>query len=599
MCENFGLHFEDAKSGASDRPLADTRYSVKVGEGRIQLVCRHCGQTFLARSNRAIRAVVRCFHSQSLPFATCPDSSCASFDANVFENYAVRGKPQSRRSYHKVSDTGVTCSRCGSSVTLGETLGLRGELKEKRRRIETQLTAVLTNVRMRRTLWWYDVHPQSYKTGLLRMGAVLGSYHSWLNAKLLNRDAGVDFSKTARVYTDVMETRLRRQGPFHRSRPLKIIISVLAVNRTAFVLAAHPYFMPVKFGPPLEADFYDPTTGLPDENFKEEWQCIEHPAHVTFEGTPEKTVSRFPDVSRWGEGHYIQDSFAELAHLLVVRKMLQRFERICFYTDAARGLIQAAMVGLADDIRSRRVEVVLFQRSKKKGKTSFRARMDMGAIGSDKRRAALRAAWEGTEKRVQHHFEETFIGDSETIKNATRPKSAAKSFRVATKGGFAKSSEFAWLRFPAPLGKEREVRSLWLTRMPDKTFADAEEDLVYSTLQPVDSVMNAARDRVLSLRRPRRRAEPGVGYGKNYVDPLSVLSEISIYFLCRNYAVMSKDSRRDKVIPARELGLIGDQAPFQLRERRLSPRVKHLFDIAEKFRLNLSHADTIRGWLRK
>ena len=78
-----------------------------------------------------------------------------------------------------------------------------------------------------------------------------------------------------------------------------------------------------------------------------------------------------------------------------------------------------------------------------------------------------------------------------------------------------------------------------------------------------------------------------------------MLSEISIYFLCRNYAVMSKDSRRDKVIPARELGLIGDQAPFQLRERRLSPRVKHLFDIAEKFRLNLSHADTIRGWLRK
>ena len=63
------------------------------------------------------------------------------------------------------------------------------------------------------------------------------------------------------------------------------------------------------------------------------------------------------------------------------QEMLQRFERICFYTDAARGLIQAAMVGLADDIRSRRVEVVLFQRSKKKGKTSFRARMTWAPRG--------------------------------------------------------------------------------------------------------------------------------------------------------------------------------------------------------------------------
>ena len=314
MCKNFGVQFLGGRDEQSGGNRSDDRYTLKASKERTQLQCRYCGQSFLVRSNKAIRAVARYFHSLSLPFATCPNRSCPSFGVNVYEDYAPRGASRKRGSYSKVRDSAVTCKKCKSFVTLGVALNFLGTAKEKREKISRALTDVLTGVRQRRAVWWFRLPPSRYAPRLYKVGAIAQSYHSWLNASLLNQKSGVDFSQVARVYTDVMEVPLRRLGDAHRYRPLMIIFSVLAFKRTAYVLAFHPYFMPIKFGPPADAEYYDPKTKLPDEGFKELWECIEHPAHVTFSWDPKENVKRYPDVSRWGEGYYIRDSYAELAH---------------------------------------------------------------------------------------------------------------------------------------------------------------------------------------------------------------------------------------------------------------------------------------------
>ena len=600
MCKNFGVQFGAGQDDQSNANRSNDCYTLKVSKERTQLQCRYCGQSFTVKANKAIRSVARYFLSMSLPFAACPKRSCPSFGVNVFENYAPPGASQERGSYSKVRDTGVICKECSSSVTLGVALNLQGKDRkgrELREKISRALTDVLTGVRQRRAVWWFRLPPSRYARRLYKVGAIAQSYHSWLNARLFKHDSDVDFSKVARVYTDVMEVPLRRQGDVHRYRPLKIIISVLAIKRTAYVLAFHPYFMPIKFGPPVDAEYYDSKTNLPDAGFKELWDCIEHPAHVVFSFDPKKNVKRFPDVSRWGDGYYIRDSYAELAHFLVIRRMLRRYGRVYYYMDAAPGLIQAAMIGLADDIRKQNAEVVLFQRSTKKVKKPAPPRADMGSVGDAKRRLALLAAWQAREPKVEAVFKAVYEEESNKPKGGRGEsflQAAAHAFRTAARGGFGETGNWAWLRFPAPLGKEREVRTLWLTRMPGKSYKDAEDALAFATLQPVDSVMNAARYRVPALRRAATRASPGRSFARNYVDPLAVLSESAIYFLCRNYHSMSRDS---KTIPAQELGLMGKRLLFSIGAPPLPSSPRQLIKVVETFRLGLSHGEKLREWL--
>ena len=211
----------------------------------------------------------------------------------------------------------------------------------------------------------------------------------------------------------------------------------------------------------------------------------------------------------------------------------------------------------------------------------------MGRIGSEERRRALHEVWEKTEAKVQEKFDEHSSDGSANKDDADPARPAAQAFKQAMLGAFS-DGEWAWMRYPAPIGKQKEWRTLWLTRMPTKTFADAEELLLYATLQPVDTVMGAIRDRVLSYARPINRASQGRSFRKNYSNPQMAVAESSIHLLGRNYALMSEEA---KTIPAQELRLFTDRPPFA--------SVKHIAPVVEKFRLGLSHAEKISRWRRR
>ena len=585
MCANFGIHFNPRNPPVPKAAIySDTHYRISLSTG--QMRCKYCGQTSTLKSNEAIRAVARYYLSLSLPFATCSEESCPNFGVNIFESYARVGSPYPRH-YRRELETRVRCPECESVKTIGARLGISDNAKT-RRTIQDIVSNQYKGTKKRRTVHFDKMGSGTYYRRLHRLGARLQDHHAWLNAKLWNPDAKVDFSQVAVVQTDVVDISLRRYGDVFKSRLHKFIVSVLAFKRTFYVLAAHPFFLPAKFCPPPDEDYYDPKTGWPSKEFARKWACLEHPVHNRFLRTSSATLGQQADVSRYGEGFHIQAGYAELAHFLVVRKMLRRFKRACFYLDSAKGLGPSAMVALGDEIRTGNVDVVLFQRKYKDRAVAGMRLPDMGALGTEKRRAALRTAWDETEKRVQRKIEEAIATQAAKDVPCDPDRVAARVLKNATVGAFSKNGAWAWLRFPAPLGKEKECRSLWLTRRPGKTFEEGEDALVNSTIQRVDSAIGAFRKRVRSVGRPGTTSGSQRDFTGNYVDPKTVLSEVSIYLLGRNYTLLAADQN---TIPACELGLMGaPRKPLDLRG---------LAAIFWRFRLGLSHAEEISKWLRQ
>ena len=339
----------------------------------------------------------------------------------------------------------------------------------------------------------------------------------------------------ARVQTDVIDIPLRRTGDIDQHRHFKWIVSVLDYKRTFYVLAAHPDFITADFLPkdlstPGPSPFIDPATGGPCAEFARRWDCLEHPVHNKFSLPPKTAHKKKADLSRFGQGFYIRRPYLDAAHFMVVRKMLSQFEKVCFYIDGDRPLIQGAMVGLADAIRARSVEVVLHQK-KKITKASERALLaNAGRKYSQKRLDLLRRRWKAAEQRLQEHvegYDEAKPGDVV----AQLPQQAAKAYGAAPQGAWS-SAEWAWTHFPEFASIGLACRTLWLTRMSGKTFEEAEEFLRFSSIQSVDSAMGMIREWVRGIARPMHRAEKGRrNYLNRYLDPRNVRAELAIYLL--------------------------------------------------------------------
>ena len=598
MCPNFGISYDPSAPLKRKNANGDIRYKDRKSEGRFE--CRYCAQSFSPKSNQAVRPLARYYLSLSLPFATCPEQTCPNYGRNAFEVYERTGTGRIRH-YRRESASGLMCRECERLVSLGEPYGLQRGSREVSRAVDFITLCVQLGVKMRRTLHYGRMDPNMYRDRLHRIGARVRDYSAWRNAGMFDPEAKIDFSQPARVYTDVMTASLRIKGDVERFRHLEFVVSVLALEQTFYILAAHPGYLPTGWGPPKDANFLDPKTGGPLAEFEEAWDCLHHPVRNRFRGTPEQIQLGQADVSRFSKGLYVKKPYMALAHLLVVRKMLGRFDRTHWYIDGARELIQGSVVALADDIQSKRAEVVVIQRGYEEGVARpAPKRHDMGRIGSPERLAGLRRVWGQTEPGIQRILRRGSVKRRKTDGSTTSDgegvdgqremfpdptKLAAKVFKTAVTGADDDRGKWAWLTFPPRFRGERWCRSLWLTRMPDKTPEDAESPLAAATLQPVDSAINSMRARVLSMDRPAAVAAGGRGYNRRYYDPETVMAELAIYLLGRNFATITW---RQKRIPAQVLRL--------MPKKETLAKISH---IAKTFRLNVDHADTLSRWLRR
>ena len=604
-CANFGIHYEGPPPG-DQGSVTDARYRIECKTGRFR--CKSCEQSFTLKSNRAIRPLARYFLGLSLPFADCPNPACANRGYNAFEHYTDRPRVRARR-YRPDGEHKMICRYCRQKFHLGEALHLTRSRDRKK-----SLREIVDGVRTRRSVTdaieLTGIATGTYYERLFRIGARLRDYHAWRNARLLHEEFGGS-DEPVRVFTDTLQVSLQRWGDASRFQILDLVTSVVAVGRTYYILAAHPGFLPDKQCPDdseLWQEMYAP-------GFLAAWDCVNHTFRIDTSGSVEDRTSSISDVGR--RGYFGTPYYVELAHFLVVRKMLSRFREVHYVMDGARPLYTAALTALAKDIREERAEVVLFQHETDQRK---KAKIPLAkSVARDKRedwlKSQLDAAWGDMRARFAERAEE---GQQELFDEKSDPKRSARLFKHAFRGGYSGSGEWAWLVYPPNTPMYLDARILWLTWNPGKSYENQGRELLWrTTLQPVDSAFNFLRQRTYGLQRAVFRAMPGRSYLDAYIDPRAICSELWIVLLWRNFGLRTKFTARrrpqEKTAQTPSADGADGAPPAKPPERELPERkppadamglttpkekapdlVRHVWD----FRLGVTHAARMSRWLR-
>ena len=569
LCLNFGVHYDGPSPEECARSVSDARYRLDLAAQRVK--CRHCNLSFQMLPNLPVRPLARYFLSLSLPFADCPNPKCANHGFNLFENCSPKDAPGVRR-YRWSAGHQAVCRACQGRFMVGEALHVT-----RAKTVRRSISAIMENVRMgvsvTKTTEAKRIATGTYYANLLRFGPRIRDNHSWRNAQLLHpRFAACD--KPLLVQTDALDVSLQRFGDGPRHQLMKLLVSVVVLPdiRSFFVLAAHPFFLPESRCPKTKELVEDVERPL----FARRWEGIAHLLQGDLGPTAAETMDALPDLSR--NGCFMRSPHAELAHFLVVGKMLSRFRRVHFHMDGDRSLHTAALVAFAERIQSGGVEIALFQHDKSEG----RRRAPPGRAPSKEEKCRhLGRAWTAMEDRFAEKLNPK--GQLPLHTNQQDAKVRAEVFRSAFEGAYSKRGGWAWLEHPPDNRQYARPRTLWLTRTPGQTLEDGRSLLLHASLQSVDSAFGAMRGHVRSLGRPDFRSRPGRGFRSRYVRVDVVLCELLLYLLMRNYGIRKKTKQRG--IPARAL-------------RLMAPKGKDpdLVEVARSFRLGRAHAERMSGW---
>ena len=584
MCENFGVDMDVAIPAASKQASGGRyrfrRYMDRAGETVGEMKCLLCGMSAQLPANASIRPVARHFLGLSLPFADCPNEDCPNHGVNVFEHWVDTGG-RGRRRYRRERENMVRCRSCGATVSLGHALGVRNS-RQNRSRWADVVDAVRLGLSVSKTHEHYGIPIGSYYAAVGRIGARLGDYHGYRNARLLRKAA--TRKEPFRVYTDVIQVSLQGFGDVKRRHALlDVIVSVTEADGKYFVLAAHPFFLPATRCPD-EACLRDDGTRPVVER---RWDCLLHPFRSV--GLGMSADERLETLNTEGRGGYFVGSpYAQIAHFLVVRKMLWRQGVVHCCMDGAKELASSALIAFRDMVadgphRSSRVElrdapgraeVVLYQHDKK---AKHGSRKPVGRGG------ALDKAWAAAGERFASRLPELLGSDGSGLADG---RVRAAHFRNAFRGAYSKAGGWAWLDYPPDWQAYRRCRTLWVTQVPGRTFGrHGKAAVADARMLPVDSIMNSMRRRIRSFERPRLRSE-GRSFASSYVLPGVVHAELLIYLLKQNYSI-GRRARRP-VVPARAMGLM-----------RANGKPPDLLQTAWDFRLGVGHAREISGWIRE
>ena len=330
--------------------------------------------------------------------------------------------------------------------------------------------------------------------------------------------------------------------------------------------------------------------------------CVQHQFSKINTETVEDADKGVIDIGR--KGYFAETHYPDLAHFLVVRKMLSRFRKVQYVMDCSERLYASALTALAPDIKDNRAEIVLFQHKRDSSEAEIEERdddegIDYGDGENDNwekaRKSKLNIAWQNMQAEFDKRVKpKDLFPDDEAIFR----KRVAQTFRSALSGAYSDTGEWAWLKFPPTNGLYTEPRILWLTWTPDKSYEDIGRDLLWrTTMQPVDSACDFMRERTAGIQRPNFRARPGRSYRSSYFLPRVLSSEMWIMLLWRNYGV--RFSSAAKIPPAKVMGLTRPKETIDSKDPKENKQRKEIlmFRSVWEFRLGVTQAKRISKWL--
>ena len=604
MCEQFGAFFgpEDVPGSAVSRYRVVSGKTVKRKSVRLQ--CRGCGQAGTVYAGSSLRAVARHFLSLSLPFADCTNEECPNHGVNVFEHLGQRRSLEPTR-YHVHGAHSLICVECKQAgrefahFEIGVAPGLQRKNKKEAAKVRLSVSRIIASARehlpVTTVRGLFGIPVGTYYRRLFRIGARVRDYLAYRNAFLLSPEFSRKHREPVRVYTDVLNISLHQVGDVARSKLVKVIVSVVGLEKTHFVLAAHPCFLPESKAPKTEEL---QTDGNKEHYLSRRWDCLE----TVFGDEPLFHDGEFgTDVPSEGhKGYFLKSPYPEVAHFLTVEKMLSGFGRRHYFMDGARDLAQSALVAMRQQVLDKRVEIALFQyekhgesRATGKGRKKAEAEKQGDEAGTPKQPGYVgrRRADEPTLRTASRFVENRFRAKLSTgvlpLDKRTDASFRAQVWKTAFRGAYSKAGGWAWLRFPVNLKQHPSCRTLWLSRRPADAVDEGILFLLHATLQPVDSAFASIRRRTNSARRPWKGAI-GLSFLDHSYSPQVVGAEVTMYLFHRNYH-RRPFGPREQLIPAERMGL----SP-QKGKALLSPE-KAMWG----FRLEVRHAREITRWLTR
>ena len=587
-CKNYGIHYQ-GPAPVGREIVSDERYRFNAGSG--QFSCDYCAMSFTLKSNQAIRPFARYYLKLSLPFADCANQHCKNHGVNVFEHYTP-WKDLKDRLYSRDDENKVLCRLCNKRFQIGEALHMKRK-RDTTMYVHNIVAGVITQRTVLNTVDVTFKSPSTYYQRLFRAASRLRDYQAWRNAHLWQQKFA-DVDEPVRVFTDTQQVSLKRLGGARRFQNMNVLMSVVETNRTFYILAAHAEFLPdeYEYCPDDTALFED----INKPKFGQTWDCLQH----TFSGGPYESVMEavkgVQDVGR--DGYFGESHYPDLAHFLVVRKMLSRFRKVHYVMDCSKRLYEAALTALAPDIKDERAEIVLFQHRKDSADGTIEELDEDGENerNDEAKERNLKNAWDNMhaefDKRVT--VEDLIPDDPETYS-----KRVACELKSALNGAYSDTGQWAWLRFPASNPLYTDPRTLWLTWTPDKTYEpQGRELLLRATLQPIDSACNFMRERITGFQRPSFRAQPGRSYRSSYFSPRVLCAEMWIVLLWRNYGV--RFSSPKTLPPAKFMGLTRPKETRDTKDPEVCKHLKELLMLRPvwDFRLGATQANRISKWLQ-
>ena len=371
LCSNYGI----ADHGDGDNKV---RYRLRAKGNSLNFVCKECGLDRKIYSNEAVEAMFLHVLKEHLPHEYCPNEECDNYRVNMYEHMYDRKDENHRNGYgvHSKIDSRARCKRCGECFAVGATWRLQ---EGKRRASAESEDEEETNKKPR-----YPSDLESFMMGtytntspstmMFRINCLAGHYYSHLHSLAdtcrfvsgrhlmelqSNQFAESDHYKenngSIRLYSDIMQISIYVGGEEkNRTEQLPCLLTTTDYNGSYFVLAFTPMFIPDVF-----------TTEEKIENNTQIgfFECHQSNIHLQWEGAPINTdtspSARLNSFPVMGLGGYIvRSSYGAIAHFLVLRKMLSRFQRIIHYIDNEKEMKTAALLAFSDKIKAGECEVV-------------------------------------------------------------------------------------------------------------------------------------------------------------------------------------------------------------------------------------------------
>ena len=337
----------------------------------------------------------------------------------------------------------------------------------------------------------------------------------------------------------------------------------------------------------------DPAAAIEDATLPVAERRFDHLEHYGTDHNETTWLKRRRESYLGGDGLYMREDYADLAHFMVVKELTRRFERVRLCMDGDRTGYRSAAAVFAGDLRprpggeedggddgARRAEIAVVQTE-----TSAKRRKSPRRQVPSWERETERAA-EQWRARIAAELEKggAVLGERDRERRTARAK--ARLSRQLMNGAWSDRGNWGWLLRRG--WKDTRVAVLWLSQGPDRDLPpDGELDrlLAMASLQSVDSAIGGLRRRAMMLSRPEDRAEPGPGYVHSSENPGFATAGLWLSWFAFNYDNFYAEETGQPQVPAL-LGLVRQE------DRRGFRLARHL-----DFRLDWDHAVELTGRL--